>query len=105
MWAKYDVVTKYMGEDWHIPTKAEWQELIDKCQWEDHDTYWLITGPSGKRIILPHFSLNYNTSDRAGTITDNGEYYDVYEFDPEKKTIVQCEAARRCILIRPVYSK
>lgn len=45
---KYDVVTKYMGEDWHIPTKAEWQELIDKCQWEDHDTYWLITGPSGR---------------------------------------------------------
>ena len=25
---KYDVVTKYMGKDWHIPTKAECEELI-----------------------------------------------------------------------------
>lgn len=102
---KYDVVTKYMGKDWHIPTKAEWQELIDKCQWEDHDTYWLITGPSGKRIILPHYSRDYNTSDRANTMTDSEKYYDVYEFDTETKTIIQCEAARRCILIRPVYTK
>ncbi len=102
---EYDATTKFIGEGWHTPTRAEWQELVDKCQWEDHDRYWLITGPSGKKIILPNWNFIYNTSERADNIT-KWDLYDVYEFHPNTKSIVQKAAAEHyASLIRPVYSK
>lgn len=51
---KYDVATVRWGEGWRMPSRAECQELIDKCTW----TYksgrgWTITGPNGNSIFLP----------------------------------------------------
>ena len=53
-----------LGPWCHIPTKAEWEELIEKCTWEATKvtmpgttepvvTYWKVTGPNGNHIILP----------------------------------------------------
>ncbi len=107
---EYDVTTKYIGEGWHIPTRAEWQELVDKCQWEDHNKYWIITGPSGKKIILPSDTnssgnLNniYNTSERADE--KSKDKYDTYQFYSGTKEFKQDDPYWHYSLIRPVYSK
>ena len=53
-----------LGPWCHIPTKAEWEELIEKCTWEATKVtmpgttepvvaYWKVTGPNGNHIILP----------------------------------------------------
>ena len=73
-----------LGPWCHTPTKAEWEELIEKCTWEATKVtmpgttepvvaYWKVTGPNGNHIILPstgyywddvfHFSWSfYNSS-------------------------------------------
>lgn len=52
-----DIVTERWGENWRMPTKEDYQELIYKCRWE-----WVtrfgkrgctVTGPNGRRIFLP----------------------------------------------------
>ncbi len=107
---EYDVATEFIGEGWRIPTRAEWQELVDRCQWEDHNNYWLITGPSGKKIILPsHTNKNgdtsniYNTSERVDEKTQSK--YDTYRFYSGTKEIKQDDPFWQNALIRPVYSK
>lgn len=46
-----------LGGDWRMPTKAEAQELIDKCTWTwvrvNGILGYLVTGASGKSIFLP----------------------------------------------------
>ena len=54
---QYDAATHVMGKDWRMPTKAEYEELISKCEWK-FITYrkvrgWKVTGPSGNSIFLP----------------------------------------------------
>ena len=59
-----DAATIILGPWCHIPTKAEWEELIEKCTWEATTVtmptttepivaYWKVTGPNGNHIILP----------------------------------------------------
>ena len=61
---EYDAATHNMGSIWRMPTKAEFEELINKCEWKSV-TYrkasgWKITGPNGNSIFMP----------RAGYIQD-----------------------------------
>ena len=53
----YDAATANWGDSWRMPTKEQWQELINNCSWE-----WTITkgvyrqmatGPSGGFIFFP----------------------------------------------------
>ena len=53
-----DVAHVNWGGDWHIPTKAEFQELIDNCtaKWTKISSdlhVYIFTGPNGKTITLP----------------------------------------------------
>ena len=59
-----DAATIILGPWCHIPTKTEWEELIEKCTWEATKVtmpgttepvvaYWKVTGPNGNHIILP----------------------------------------------------
>ena len=59
-----DAALVNLGPWCHIPTKAEWEELIEKCTWEATKmtmptatepivAYWKVTGPNGNHIILP----------------------------------------------------
>ena len=53
-----DAATVLWGEDWRLPTKEEFQELIDNCEWEwtkESGSYWgyKVTGPNGNSIFLP----------------------------------------------------
>lgn len=54
---EYDAATHNMGNNWRMPTKSEYDELINKCEWK-FVTYrkvrgWRITGPNGNSIFLP----------------------------------------------------
>ena len=54
---QYDAARAQWGGSWRMPTKAECQELIDRCTWT-WTTYngvngWKVTGPNGNSIFLP----------------------------------------------------
>lgn len=41
------------GYYWSIPTKEDWQELIDKCTWSRFGDDFMVRGPNGQVILLP----------------------------------------------------
>ena len=53
----YDVARAEWGGTWRLPTRAECQELLDKCDWQwemqDGKTGCKVTGPNGNSIFLP----------------------------------------------------
>ena len=59
-----DAATANLGNNYRTPTREEWKELLNKCNWEVVTKtnknymnpvvdYWKVTGPNGKFIILP----------------------------------------------------
>lgn len=52
-----DAAFVQLGDTWHIPTRDDWTELINNCEWEwttiEEVGGYQITGPSGKSIFLP----------------------------------------------------
>ena len=52
-----DAARVNMGKDWRIPTKAEMDELLKKCEWKDETldgvSGYRVTGPNGNSIFLP----------------------------------------------------
>ncbi|MBQ9077839.1 MAG: DUF1566 domain-containing protein [Muribaculaceae bacterium] len=72
----HDAATFRWGGNWRIPSRDEFDELINKCTWE-----WFIykgvngykvTGPNGNSIFLPAAGYKH------GTTHDNPEAYGVY---------------------------
>ena len=53
----YDVARAKWGSGWRMPTKSEFQELLDKCKWERiilvGKNGYMVTGPNGNSIFLP----------------------------------------------------
>ncbi|HZK03936.1 MAG TPA: fibronectin type III domain-containing protein [Bacteroidaceae bacterium] len=68
---EYDAAYVKLGGRWRMPTKAEFDELIRRCHFEDHTTENArkITGPSGKHVLFPH----------SGAITD-GDSFGAFSF-------------------------
>lgn len=73
----YDAARANWGGSWRMPTKAEFQELLDKCNWT-WTTYggkkvYKVVGPNGNSIFLPA------AGDRRGTSLShagpNGRYW------------------------------
>ena len=52
--AQYDLATAQWGEGWYTPTKEQWDELIEHCDWE----YVMINGING---VLFTSHKTYNT--------------------------------------------
>ena len=52
-----DVAYVTCGKDWHIPSRAQWTELIGKCTWTESSLNGVsgmkVTGPNGNYIFLP----------------------------------------------------
>ena len=55
--SELDVVAKYWGDGWRIPTYSEAKELCEQCQWTLQtygDIQWYeVIGPNGNSIIMP----------------------------------------------------
>ena len=109
IWGKYDLkeITKYnekdlrtvleleddaarvnLGVGYRIPTKEDWEELLEDCKWEAVTTTlseiidpsqtkiiarWKVTGPNGNSIVLPMTSGF--RADGWGVRPDNDTYY------------------------------
>ena len=61
---KYDVATKDWGGNWRIPTKAEFQELIDNCTWiwtsiNGYSGYMVISKINDNSIFIPAAGFRY----------------------------------------------
>lgn len=52
---KYDAATKNWGEGWRMPTKENFDELIEHCEWEwdKKQEGYLVKGKNGNSIFLP----------------------------------------------------
>lgn len=64
--SRYDVARQAWGGGWKLPTKAQWEELIDRCTWTwttdgGHSGY-KVTGPNGNSIFLPAAGSRLGTS-------------------------------------------
>ena len=70
--SQYDTARAKWGGKWRIPTKAELQELCDKCTWtwmsQNGVKGYKVTGPNGNGIFLP--AAGY----RLGASLDNAGY-------------------------------
>ena len=64
--AKYDAAAAKWGGNWRLPTKAELEELKNKCTWkwttQGGKKGYKITGPNGNSIFLPAAGKRYNQS-------------------------------------------
>ena len=65
--AEYDAATAALGSGWRIPTAAECEELLEKCETRFVQSFtdskemscpgFIVTGPSGKSIFIPAAGL------------------------------------------------
>lgn len=111
---EYDNVTNKLGKNWRMPTKAELQELVDKCKWQRYEKAnlkgYIVTGPSGKSIfvcdnsqaLLNDYPYIYLSSERTSTWNKGVE---VYALNINTLKIVNNHPSGRYATIRPVYVK
>ena len=75
--SKYDVATAEWGESWRMPTKAEFEELLNNCTFKlatinDVNVYQ-VTGKNGNSIYLPAAGMCFGTE--KDTVNMYGEYW------------------------------
>ena len=61
--ASDDAAAVNWGCGWRMPTKAEFQELLDNCTLEFNSGSYKVTGPTGNFIYLPYTSHSRNQAD------------------------------------------
>ena len=79
---QYDVARVVWGGSWRIPTKNEFQELIDKCKWiwtkkgtqEGYEVY----GPNGNTIFLPTFKTSKKNGYWSASLCDISDEGNAY---------------------------
>lgn len=85
-----DAATANWGGKWRLPTKAEFQELVNSCTWEwaiqNGNKGYKVTGPNGQSLFLPaagyridaalfdHGEVGYYWSSAPHEINDNFAY-------------------------------
>ncbi len=75
----YDIARYMWNSDWRLPTLAEWQELIDRCQWtvaanlpNARGMVMRVTGPNGNSILLPMTGYDTTGTPERGNV---GHYW------------------------------
>ena len=115
---KYDAAKSVLGEFWRLPQRFEFEELLEKCNWQwletDGKRGYKVTGPSGKSIFLPATGKKVVEETKQ---PESGYYWsgiankDVLGeeslflfFDKKSKTILYNGERWNGMAIRPVYS-
>ena len=116
---EYDVARAWWGGSWRMPTKVEFQELIDSCTWSK-TTYnglvgYKVTGPNGNSIFLPAsgYCLNYGVGCRddfgcywSGSLCDKASSQAYYLYFTVSGALIVEEGFRRDgHTVRPVCDK
>ena len=58
----------------NIPTKEQWKELIDQCEWTLRNKTYIVTGSNGNSIKLPISGYRQSSGTVIGVGID-GEYW------------------------------
>ena len=80
---EYDVATSEWGDDWRLPTKEDFDELVEECEWrwmKKKGVYGMrVKGPNGNSIFLPAAGGSYDTS--LGSGGGHGSYWSSTPYD------------------------
>ena len=57
--ANHDPATANWGNNWRMPTKEDFQELLDSCKWEFTGAGYRVTGPNKQSIYFPAAGYRY----------------------------------------------
>ncbi|MBO5974468.1 MAG: hypothetical protein J6P95_01920, partial [Paludibacteraceae bacterium] len=68
-----DAVAVNWGGSWRMPTKAEQDELREKCKWTWTGRGYTVTGPNGNSIFLP--AAGYRSNSDLYYAGSNGCYW------------------------------
>ncbi|MBR0334429.1 MAG: InlB B-repeat-containing protein [Bacteroidales bacterium] len=105
------------GGNWRMPTKAECEELLEKCEWTRTEYLGVygydVKGPNGNRMFLPHYKeVSDMLSDRwfyrwsSNCLNNNDTYYNPEEFAYTMSESGFGEAHRSFgLFVRAVYDK
>lgn len=93
-----DAARANLGVGYRIPTKADWEELLEDCKWEavtitlpetldpsqkKSIARWKVTGPNGNSIVLP--MTGGFKADGWNVMPDNDTYYTTANLYPAEK--------------------
>lgn len=111
-----DVAHVKWGDNWHIPSKEDFEELLAQCAWTWMEQNGVpgnkVTGPNGNYIFLPFtgvFSKSLINTSFVGVYTVNSLYPEkdnyAYSFTiTQDKRILESTLRYYGHTVRPVYS-
>lgn len=100
---EYDAATVNLGSDWRMPTKDEFQELLDKCTWEwtqiNGINGYKVTGTNGNSIFIPAAGYSSTYSQNESIYC-----YSATKISPETVWGLRCEGSSTLPIIGYIYS-
>lgn len=113
-----DVARANLGVGYRIPTKADWEELLEDCKWEAFTVSlpieldpsqkksiarWKVTGPNGNSIVLP--MTGGFKSDGWGVMPDYDTYYTTANLYPAELQSDKDKYQEAVLLTWPMYAE
>ena len=114
-----DAARANLGVGYRIPTKADWEELLEDCKWEAVTTTlseiidpsqtkiiarWKVTGPNGNSIVLPA-TIGFRC-DGIHDATDMNTYYTTANlYPPADELSDEYKYQKAVALTWPMFAK
>lgn len=113
-----DAARDNLGVGYRIPTKADWEELLEDCKWEAVTTTlpeimdpsqrkgiarWKVTGPNGNSIVLP--MTGGFKADGWGVMPDYDTYYTTANLYPAELQSDEDKYQEAVVLTWPMYAE
>lgn len=113
-----DVARANLGVGYRIPTKADWEELLEDCKWEavtvtlpieldpsqkKSIARWKVTGPNGNSIVLP--MTGGFKADGWGVMPDYDTYYTTANLYPAELQSDKDKYEEAVVLTWPMYAE
>lgn len=113
-----DAARDNLGAGYRIPTKADWEELLEDCKWEavtvtlpieldpsqkKSIARWKVTGPNGNSIVLP--MTGGFKADGWAVMPDYDTYYTTANLYPAELQLDEYKYQEAVALTWPMYAE